>query len=396
MKNKIQDMKKLVMLICLPLLVVGCSKDDEEVKPFNSSEDPLNYVSFQGNMVSMTRSKVDEANVDTACLYAWQDSSTIVGSHTIINRRFLPETVYSYTDLLYYKESDFLPDYAVMTRRQDDPTLWDYDRKLLWKDYPGRKLSFMAVCGPKENVYLHLSHILVRNVPHSEYDAINHEYYYMSGDLSDAMVAYAYDCTAAEYEGKKAVTLNFNHVFPRISLNAKLGENNALDVEISEAYIFGLALNGSHRMEPGNSLNEGWRSSTNSMAQYIQMNLSQPVKLTSDYTLLVDPGQEPHVLPQNVKAWRSFTALDGAGIILSAKIRNINDNSWIVGNNTEYDLVFAPFPLEKLEMGRSYDVNLVFGTQYRANGAAYGYHLSYTPQIKDWDTESEDIELVRK
>ena len=132
------------------------------------------------------------------------------------------------------------------------------------------------------------------------------------------------------------------------------------------------------------------------MAQYIQMNLSKPVKLTSDYTLLADPGQEPHVLPQNVKAWRSFTALDGAGIILSAKIRNINDNSWIVGNNTEYDLVFAPFPLEKLEMGRSYDVNLVFGTQYRANGAAYGYHLSYMPQIKDWDTESEDIELVRK
>ena len=149
---------------------------------------------------------------------------------------------------MYYKDTDFAPDCAVMTRSQDDPTLWNYDRKLLWKDYPGRKLSFMAVCEPKGNVYLNPARQLVRSVSHSEYDATNHEYYYMSGDLSDAMVAYAYDCTAAEYEGKKAVTLNFNHVFPRISLNAKLGENNALDVEISEAYIFGLALNGSHRI----------------------------------------------------------------------------------------------------------------------------------------------------
>ena len=89
MNNKIQDMKKLVMLICLPLLVAGCSKEDEEVKPFNAT--PLDYVSFEGNMVSMTRAKVDEANANTAYLYAWQDSSILVGSKTINSAIFIPQ-----------------------------------------------------------------------------------------------------------------------------------------------------------------------------------------------------------------------------------------------------------------------------------------------------------------
>ncbi|MCF0175804.1 MAG: hypothetical protein HUJ94_03110, partial [Bacteroidales bacterium] len=61
----------------------------------------------------------------------------------------------------------------------------------------------------------------------------------------------------------------------------------------------------------------------------------------------------------------------------------------------KYELVYVPFPIEKLEYGRIYNIEIEFGALYRENGAAYGYQLSYRPQIVDWDTESENVELKK-
>ena len=398
-------MKKLFMLMCLPLLMAGCSKDNDDIDPGDPEipgENASDYVEFKGGMQHMTRFIMNDDSIYDAILYAWCKFP-----YEAEVKMALGVTREVKTDLMYYTYS-FLrgvdPDYVTMSRNHDDPSVWNYTSKLKWTDPLSKDgLSFLAVCGTDDKeVYLSQitsRHRLVRSKNCIDYDAMNGEYTYSSGHLSDVMVAYALDCRPADYKdsvGYKEVELNFNHIFPRLTLNAKLEDNcNSLDVEVAEAYIFGLQLNGWHNIESGKSLGQDWTSSDN-LNTYIQMDLSQPKKLGYEYSALVDEGCEPHVLPQKVKSWTSFANHNGAGILLKARIKNLNDNSWIAGDSEGYELVYSEFPFDELKMGKIYDINLIFGPQYRENGHTFSYRLSYQPTIVDWNEESENVELYRK
>lgn len=389
-------MKKLSVLICLPLLIAGCSEKglDENGGTGTIDASSTSQITFRSNLEPMTRSVVVDSTANEAALYAWSDNEREVEVKVMFNITSTIET-----NLLYHTDRiPAYPDCAVMTRSETTPSIWDYDRKISWKDHKNEHLSFLALCGQRSHVSVDgirkRSQRIYRNVPYSEYDSINNEYYYRSGDLGDLMVACAHECT----ESSDTVDLNFNHIFPRVVINAKLGESNALEVEVDSTYIQGLQLNGNHPVLLHSSFTKGWEGSNISpLSQFIQMDLTTPVKLTSEYQALVDKGKEPHVLPQdNIKPWSCFSNHDGVGIVMCVKIRNQHDNSWVVGSENYPDLVFVPFPLDKLEMGHIYDINLVFGTQYRDNGTAYGFQLSYQPMIQSWETETENVELVRK
>lgn len=399
-------MKKYMILMCLPLLMAGCSKDHTEVidpdEPEIPGENASDYIEFTSSMTPMTRANVDEDAVHEAQLYAW--GTKVSTQKVTLTLDGFKTTVYGQTDCLLYgaeTEDALKPESVTLTRDGSDPTVWDYSPKLSWKTENGNNLSFFAITQPRTSkapVFFREAkapHVFGREAEPAEHDALNDEYYYASGDLSDAMVAYTYDCTTAEYANRKEVELNFRHLFPRVVLNAKLGEKNALEVNVNEAYIYGLSVNGTHQTDTEESFNEGWRTMQSPLTQYIQMDLSQPVKLTADLQPLVDKNKEPHVIPQKVKPWSSYSSQNGAGIILSVNIRNLHDKSWIVGREGEYELVYLPFPLEQLESGRIYNIDLVFGTMYRDNGSIFGYQLSYQPQIVDWETDTENIELKK-
>lgn len=397
-------MKRIFILFCLPLLLAGCSKDPvDDGDGDGAARYSSNEILFESSMVPITRSVLNEQEIDQARLYAWSDLAKAV-TVKIPTSFFVDLPMTAYLDVLYYKVASlaFCPDCAIMTPNEVNRTLWDYDRRLSWNDYADQGLSFLAVCEQDQHVSfegVNLPHMVSRYVPESEYDSINLDYYYRSGDLGDAMLAYAYNCRAEDYAGetKKNVILNFSHIFPRVYLNAKLDEENALDVEVAEAYLYGLQINGSHTVGPGNSFSEKWVCSNDvsQFHQFVQMDLKDPVKLSSEYKALVDDGREPHLLPQKIKPWSYFAAHDGAGIVMKVKIRNLHDNSWIVGNDQVYELVYAPFPLDEIKMGYSYDINLVFGAQYRSNGNAYGFKLSYSPMVEPWDVDGEDVELTK-
>lgn len=410
-------MKRIFMPVCMSLLLLaGCSKNTDIDKPDGDKDKPsevcANPVTFKSFMLPATRSSINEQDLSEASLYAWSGKAKEVWAAASWT------TFTTLTNLLYYNYEvvDFIvtyaeltPDCTKLTRSTDDPTLWNCYREVSWNEYQGDSLAFMALSGVQDNLAISGTNgplNIKRDVPYTEYDSMNQEYYYRSGSLHDLMGAYTWGCkpegyaienAQGEVEGYKPVNLIFNHVFPRICLNAKLGEANALYVEISEAYIFGLQANGSQTVSKEHSFGEAWTGSNISpLQQYIQMELKYPVALTSEYTSLVDKGMEPHVVPQNVKPWSSYVSRNGAGIIMKARIRNLHDNSWIVGGANSYELVYAPFPVDELKMGHIYDINLVFGTQYRSTGTPYGYQLSYHPEIKPWDPVDEDVELVRK
>lgn len=388
-------MKKLFMFLCLPLFLAACS-DKEEIEPepgpIGPDDNASGYVEFKGNVMPITRALVDETEANTANLYAWTQRNNPVG--------------YSNTDLIYYERygmgAYFIvrPDYALLRRNADDPTIWENSRneeKIKWSDYRSNPLSFFAVIG-EANTYkfeeITRPHKFVRKVKGS-YDKLNDEYNFQSGDLHDLMFAYTADCTAEEFEEKKEVPLNFRHMFPRVMLNAHLGKNNALEVKVKHAQIYGLQVNGHHLIYPTKSFEDNWTCNESALSQVIEMEMAQSVTLTADPLPLVDAGKEPHVLPQSVKPWTNLVCNDGVGIILDVIIRNLNDNSYIVGTSDRYESVFVPFPVNKLEMGHMYNIDLEFGTTYRENGTATGYKLSYQPQIVDWDVESENVELKR-
>lgn len=395
------------MLMCLPLLMAGCSNDDDKevVKPDDPDipgENASDYIEFKGSLLPMTRSVVEEDAVQEAVLYAW--GKNVSTQNYILTVDGFKTSVTGMTDcLLFGAESEYelKPEAVTLKRDSSDPTVWDYSPKFSWKKENGNNLSFFAIAQPRDTkapVFFREAkapHIFGREVEPAEHDELNDEYYYASGDLSDAMVAYTYNCTTAEYANRKEVELTFRHLFPRVVLNAKLGEKNALEVNVNEAYIYGLSVNGTHKTDTQESFDEGWTTMLSPLSQYIQMDLSQPVKLTSELQPLVDKNKEAHVIPQKVKPWSSYSSQNGAGIILSVNIRNLHDKSWIVGREGEYELVYLPFPLEQLESGRLYNIDLVFGTMYRDNGSAFGYQLSYKPEIVDWDTDTENIELKK-
>ncbi len=414
-------MKKIFLLVCLPLLLLAaCSKPSDINEPEGGGDVPSgdwegnveNPVTFQSFLLPITRSGINEQSVSEASLYAWS------GKEKEVRVASSWETYTALTNLLYYNftvvegimyYAELTPAHTTLTRSADDPTLWNCLHEVSWNDYQEDSLAFMALSGVQDNLTISGAKgplTIKRDVPYSEYDSVNKEYYYASGSLHDLMGAYTWGCKPGNYEiknakgeveGYKPVELVFNHVLPRVCLNAKLGEINALDVEISEAYIFGLQVNGSQTVSQEHSFGEAWKgSSISPLQQYIQMDLKNSVKLTSEYQSLVDEGSEPHVVPQKVKPWSSYAARNGAGIIMKARIRNQHDNSWIVGGENSYELVYAPFPVDELKIGKIYDINLVFGTQYRSTGTPYGYQLSYHPEIKPWNPVDDDVELVRK
>lgn len=406
-------MKKYFILLCLPLMMAACSEDIEGGDPTpdpTPEENDTEYIEFKGNMMPMTRSAIDESKVSTARLYAWSDSVRYVP----VNLEWAKELFYKncegtgVTLSLFYdrnvKQAWFpTPESVTLTRSKDDPAVWDYSDKLRWSEYANEKLSFLSVIEPDEQKTTNLELngisaelIFGRSIAPSEYDEMNKETYYKSGDLTDAMVAFVTDCTADEFAGKKEVELNFRHLYPRINLNAKLGEENAIAVNVKDAWIVGLHVNGYLPAQSDTKLDESWDHLCGApQYNFIEMNLSNIVSLTSDYKPLVDKGAEPHVLPQKVKSWTTFAHRDGAGIVMRVNIRNLRDKSWIVGSESKYALVYVPFPLDKLETGHIYDVNIVFGAQFRENGTVNGYQLSYQPQIVEWETESENLELKR-
>lgn len=402
-------MKKYFILLCLPLLMAACSNDIEGDDPTPDpipGENDTEYIEFKGNMMPMTRSAIDESKASKARLYAWSNELQTTylpyyGSQTV-----MVNTLSLFTsDKVTLQVGQFvaIPDFVTLSRSKDDPTLWDYENKIRWSEYPGQELSFLSVIEPENHVTTKLdvsdkSFLLQfgRSITPSEYDEMNKETYYRSGDLTDAMVAFVTDCTADEFAGKKEVELNFRHLYPRINLNAKLGEENAIAVNVKDAWIVGLHVNGYLPAQSDTKLDESWTHLCDApQYNFVEMNLSNIVSLTSDYKPLVDKGAEPHVLPQKVKGWTSFANRDGAGIVMRVNIRNLHDKSWIVGSESKYALVYVPFPLDNLETGHIYDVNIVFGAQYRENGTVNGYQLSYQPQIVEWDTESENVELKR-
>lgn len=401
------------MLMCLPALMVGCQNDDIE-DPVNPDpeipgENASNYVEFKGNMMNFTRTtNVNEATATEARLYAWTRDEREVSYKKQLGLTQWT-TVKNSTNQVYFTnpngEYPIVPHYTIMTRNMDDPTMWDYKDKISWSMFHNNPGSFLAVVEPEGCMYglefcknylwdkkpVEIS----RTVPEVEYDDMNDEYYYSSGDLSDIMVAYTHDCTAEEYEGKKEVELNFRHVYPRVVLNGRVDDSKSLEVTVKEAYIYGLQTQGTFRLDRNSTYDEGWERGKNPLSQYVQMDISSPLKMTSELQPLVDKGHEPHVIPQKVKGWTSASSQDGAGIIMLVNIRSTTDNSWIVGAENEYEYVYAPFPLESLQSGRVYNIDILFGALYRDNGTAYGYQLSYQPQIVDWDVESENVELKK-
>lgn len=391
------------------MLMVGCSKDDNEDSPVNPDpvipdENASDYVEFRSNMTNFTRVNVDEANVTEARLYAWtKDEKEVI--YKVSQDRVSLKEMTAYTDLVFYDNPDFgnmlLPGYATLTRSVDDPTMWDYTNKIRWSTFENSAVSFLAVVEPKDCrnglrfSSLTKPHVISRPVPEAEYDAMNHEYYYSSGDLTDVMVAYTRNCKPEDYDGKQEVELNFQHLYPRVVLNGRVDDDNSLEVNVKEAYICGLQTQGNFLLDANNSFNDEWLSFGSPLYQYIQMDMSSPLKMTSELQPLVDKGHEPHVIPQQVKGWTAYVSRDGAGIIMLVNIRNTHDKSWIVGAENEYEYVYAPFPLESLESGKQYNIDILFGALYRDNGASYGYQLSYQPEIIEWETESENVELWR-
>lgn len=400
-------MKKYFILLCLPLMMAACSEDIEGGDPTpdpTPEENDTEYIEFKGNMMPMTRSAIDESKASTARLYAWSNVEKISTNST---KTFFYHTLclFNSSEATPMSAGHFVsnPDCITISRSVDDPTVWDYENKIRWSDYAGEGLSFLSVIEPEGRKTITLETLdksvqlkFGRNIDPSEYDEMNKETYYKSGDLTDAMVAFVTGCTAYEFAGKKEVELNFRHLCPRINLNAKLGEENAIAVNVKEAWIVGLHVNGYLAANSETKLDENWINLCGApQYNFIEMNLSNIVSLTSDYKPLVDMGAEPHVLPQKVKGWTTFAHRDGAGIVMRVNIRNLRDKSWIVGSESKYALVYVPFPLDKLETGHIYDVNIVFGAQYRENGTVNGYQLSYQPQIVEWETESENLELKR-
>lgn len=393
------------MLMCLPLMMAGCSKDNNEDTPVGPdpeipNENASGYIEFTGSVLPFTRSNVDEASANEAHLYAWTKEKV---RKTIVSASLQRE---AYVDLVFYKpkKASFTidPGYVTLTRNVDDPTVWEYSPKLKWSDFVDNPISFLGIIEPKDcKAPLTFEGSekpfeLSRHAGYTEYDATYNESYYNSGDLNDVMIAYARECGYEEFGDSMEVDLNFRHLFPRFILNAKLGEQNALEVNVKEAYLYGIQVNGKKSIDADCDFNDSWTTQTSPLSQYIQMDLSNPVKLTGEAQPLVDSGHEPHLVPQQVKPWTSYVNRDGAGIIMYVNIRNIHDGSWIVGNENEYGYVHIPFPVEKLEMGMMYNIDIVFGAMYRDNGTACGYQLSYQPQIVEWDVNSEYVELMKK
>lgn len=391
------------MLMCLPLMMAGCSKDNNEDTPVDPDpeipgENASDYVEFVGNMYTFTRAAVNEETANKAYLYAWTQRPG-EKTYTITMKNGSKDKITTYDDFVTAPE-DGNATPIMLTRNADDPLLWEYDHKLSWEPFMTNPVSFLAFIDPQgEQPQMRFlkkesPHDIERTVKEYEYDNMNKEYYYNSGDLNDVMMAYSRYCTGEEFAGKKEVELNFRHLFPRLILNARVADNT-LEVNIDEAYFYGLQTNGKHQTDTDATFNEEWTSTISPLCQYVKMDLSKPVQLTTSFQAVVDKGHEPHLIPQMIKPWTSFANRNGAGIIMNASIRNTHDDSWIVGNESAKELVYIPFPLEQIETGKIYYINVVFGTQYRENGTAYGYQLSYQPQIVDWDTESENVELKR-
>lgn len=389
------------MLMCLPLMMAGCSKDNNEDTPVGPApeipgENASGYIEFTSNLFPLTRAIVNEDAARKAYLYAWTQEP-MEKNYTIQLVGF-SYTRTSYDDLVTVSEIGE-PAPIMLTRNQDDLLIWDYENKLSWAPYMSNPVSFLAFIEPEEGktqmrfLERERPHEIERIVKETEYDAINKEYYYNSGDLNDVMMAYSRDCTGEEFSDKE-VDLNFRHLFPRLVLNAKVADNT-LEVNVDQAYFFGLQTNGKHKTDTDDTFSEAWTCPVSPLNQYVQMDLSSPMKLTTDFQPVVDKGHEPHLIPQQIKPWTSFANRNGAGIIMNVNIRNTHDNSWIVGNASEKELVYIPFPLNKIESGKIYNIDVVFGTQNRENGTAYGYQLSYQPRIVDWDTENENVELKR-
>lgn len=392
------------MLMCLPLLMAGCKDGSSDDKPVNPDpeipgENASDYVEFKSNMVNFTRANVDETNAVKAKLYAW----TKIEREVSLNNN--GQQGKAFIDQVFYTAPDFnqqaQPAYVSLSRSKEDPTLWDYKDKVRWSMFQLNPVSFLAFIEPDECRYgleyysISKPHSIARPVKEKEYDATNKEYYYRSGDLTDIMVAYTRNCKAEDYEGKQEVELNFQHLFPRVILTGRVDDELSLEVKVKEAYIYGLQTQATYRLDTGNSFNDGWTSSSSPLTQYIEMEMPGTIRMNAEPQPLVASGREPHVIPQKVKAWTAYALRDGAGIILTVNIRNTHDNSWIVGSDNEYEYVYVPFPLESLEAGKQYYIDILFGALYRDNGTPFGYQLSYQPEIVEWDTEEESVELKR-